>query len=352
MTPRSPRQPDLLSLLPLAPLLPLAVMATAGVALFAALSAPARAGRKDVAGRVFVVTGASSGLGRDAALKLGALGASVVLAARRDEVLEDVAAEIRAAGGQALVVATDVSDAAAVQALADAAVAAFGRVDAWVNNAAIGAIGRFEDIPLEDHDRTVDVNLKGVIHGSHVALRLFRQQGRGVLVNVGSVESRIPQPYHAVYAATKHAILGLGRAVRQELRLAGDNGIHVVTVMPWALDTPWWEVSGNHSGRAPRMIPMDGPGQAAEAIIQAAVMPRGDVAVGFKAKAALLGHQIMPGVAERLSADFVYGVQREQAPEAPDREGSLHEPPAQETGVEGGVRARMAREDAEGLAGA
>ncbi|WP_272874648.1 SDR family NAD(P)-dependent oxidoreductase [Roseomonas haemaphysalidis] len=347
---RSPMPPpSTLALLPLAPLLPLALLAGAGLALLA--GRPARAVRReDVAGRVFVVTGASSGVGRAVAVRLGALGGRVVLAARREAELEAVAAELRAAGGEALVVPTDVSDAAAVAALAAAAVERFGGVDAWINNAGIGALGRFEDISVEDHARTVDVNLKGVIFGSHAALRLFRARGQGTLVNVGSVESRIPMPYHTTYAATKHAILGLGRALRQEARLAGLRGVGVVTVMPWALDTPWWNVAGNHTGRSPRMILMDGPEQTAGAIVQAAVHPMGDVAVGWKAKATVLGHQIVPGVAEHLAADVMHKVQQEMAPPAGDREGALHEPPAQDTGEQGGVRAKMRREDATGEA--
>jgi short-subunit dehydrogenase len=341
----------LLPLFAVAPLLPLAALAGIGFALFAGRPGR-RSQQNDIIGSVFVLTGASSGVGRGIALRLGARGASVVLAARRAEELEEVAAELRAAGGEALVVPTDVSQPEAVAELAKAALTRFGRVDAWINNAAIGAIGRFEDIPVEDHARIVDVNLKGVIYGSHAALTLFRNQGQGALVNVGSVESRIPMPYHATYAATKHAILGLGRALRQELRLAGERGIGVATIMPWALDTPWWEVAGNHSGHSPRMMPMDSPDQTIEAVIQAAIAPRGDVAVGFKAKAALLGHQLVPGLAERLAADFVHGVQTKQAPPAQDRDGAMYETPVQDTGVGGGVRARMRQEDSMGEAGA
>lgn len=346
--PMAPRA-SALALLPLAPLVPLALLAGAGLGLLSAR--PARAVRRgDVAGRVFVVTGASSGVGRGVAVRLGALGGRVVLAARREAELEEVAAEVRAAGGEALVVPTDVSDAGAVAALAEAAVARFGPVDGWINNAGIGALGRFEDISVEDHARIVDVNFKGVVYGSHAALRLFRARGRGALVNVGSVESRLPMPFHATYAATKHAVLGLGRALRQEMRLAGERGVGVVTVMPWALDTPWWNVAGNHTGRSPRMILMDGPEQTAEAVVRAAVWPAGDVAVGWKSKATLLGHQLVPGVAEHMAADVMHKVQQELAPPAGERDGALREPPAEPTGEEGGVRARMRREDASGVA--
>ena len=192
--------------------MPFLALAALCALLVAGCAAPSRLGQSDqqrVAGRTFVVTGASSGFGRGVALKLASYGANVVLAARRTEALEDVAREVRAAGGQPLVVTTDVGRPEQVERLADAAVGRFGRIDAWINNAGVGAIGRFEEIPVEDHSRIVDTNFKGVIYGSHAALRQFRRQGSGTLVNIASVEGRVPLAYHASYAATKHAVLFL-----------------------------------------------------------------------------------------------------------------------------------------------
>jgi short-subunit dehydrogenase len=177
--------------------------------------------RQAVAGKTYVVTGASSGLGRGVALELGAMRANVVLAARQANVLEEVATQVKAAGGTPLVVPTDVARPQDVQRLLDAALARFGRVDVWINNAGVGAIGPFGAIPVEDHARVVDVNLKGVIYGSHAALRQFSAQGGGTLVNIGSVESEVPLAYHASYASTKAAVLSLGRALNEELRLTG-----------------------------------------------------------------------------------------------------------------------------------
>ncbi|TCZ58734.1 SDR family NAD(P)-dependent oxidoreductase [Roseicella aquatilis] len=308
--------------------------------------------RREIAGRTFVVTGASSGLGRGVALGLAAQGGHVVLAARRAGVLEEVAAAARAAGGQALVVPTDVSRPEEVQRLAEAALARFGRIDVWINNAGVAAIGRFEEVPVEAHARVVDVNLKGVIHGSHAALRQFRRQGFGTLVNIASVEGRIPVAYHASYAATKHAVIGLGGALRQELRLAGLDRIQVATVLPWAVDTPFWQHTANYSGGTPRMVLMDDPQPVVEAIIGVAVRPRKELAVGWKAKAAVLGDQLWPGLAEHVAGNVAHRVQMETAPPAPPTSGSLFTPVPGSTGVEGGARARMAREDAARRAGA
>jgi len=300
---------------------------------------------KLIAGRTFVVTGASSGFGRGVALALAERGANVVLAARRAEVLEAVAAEARAAGGTPLVVATDVADPAAVERLAEATVGRFGRIDAWINNAGIGAIGRFEAIPIADHSRVVDVNFKGVVYGSHAALRRFKAQGYGTLVNISSVEGEIALPYHSTYAATKHAVLGLGAALHQELRLAGQKRIKVSTVMPWAADTPYFTHTANYSGGTPRMVAMDGPEKVVAAIVRAAIKPEKRVAVGWKAKGAVSAHRLFPGLTERIAADVTHDVQIEDAPPAPPTSGSLHRPMPEGTDVSGGVRERMERED-------
>ena len=320
----------------------------------AGCAAPSRLGQSDrdtVAGRTYVVTGASSGLGRGVALELASYGAAVVLAARRTEALDRVAEEVRAAGGRPLVVTTDVSQPDQVQRLADAAVERFGRIDVWVNNAAVGAIGRFEDIPLEDHARVVDVNLKGVIYGSHAALRQFRRQGSGTLVNVASVEGRVPLAYHASYAATKHAVLGLGAALNEELRLSGMDAIKVAAVLPWAVDTPFWEHTANYSGGTPRMYRMDGAQEVVDAIVWVSVHPREEYAVGWKARGSVLGARIWPGLTERIAGDLVHRAQVETALPAPPTAGSLHEPTRSGTAVEGGARARMEREDRQRLGG-
>lgn len=190
-----------------------------------------------VANKTYVITGASSGFWRGVALEVAAMKANVVLAACRTEVLNEVAAQASAASGTPLVVTTDVSRPDDVRRLADAAIVRFGRIDVWINNAAAGDIGYFDRIPLEDYARVIVVNLKGLIYGSHIALRQLRKQGAGTLVNIGSIENVVPQALHAIYAATKAATLSLGRSLNEELRLSGAQGIKVSTVLPWATDT-------------------------------------------------------------------------------------------------------------------
>ena len=113
---------------------------------------------------------------------------------------------------------TDVSDRAAVEELARRAIGRFGHFDVWINNAGVAAIGRFDEVPLEDHDKVIRTDLLGTIYGSHVALRHFREQGAGTLINVASVIGKIPAPLYASYTAAKFGVVGLSDALRQELK--------------------------------------------------------------------------------------------------------------------------------------
>ncbi|MGE4339045.1 MAG: SDR family NAD(P)-dependent oxidoreductase [Pigmentiphaga sp.] len=297
-------------------------------------------------GATIVITGASSGFGRGAAMKLAASGANVVLAARRAELIEALAAEISAKGGHAMALATDVSDPKDIAALGAAAVEQFGRIDVWINNVGVGALGLFWDIPIEDHARVVDVNLKGLIFGSHEALRRFRDQGFGTLIQLGSIDSEVPLAYQASYAATKAAVLSLSRSLNEELRLCGHDAIKVGTIMPWAVDTPWWTHAANYTGHAPRMAAMDDPEIVIEAIARACLEPREEQPVGPKARASNLSHRWFPDLTERLTARIADREVAKAMP-VPHTTGALHEPMVEGAAVDGGIRARMAQEDAE-----
>jgi short-subunit dehydrogenase len=299
-----------------------------------------------LANKTYVITGASSGFGRGVAVRLGAEHANVVLAARRTELLGEVAAQVEAAGGKALVVTTDVSKPEEVERLASSAVDRFGRIDVWINNVGVGAIGRFWEIPVVDQARIIDVNLKGVVYGSHAALRQFRSQGFGSLVNIGSIDSEVPLAYQATYAATKAGVLSLSRSLNEELRLNGSPQIRVSTIMPWAADTPWWRHAANYSGGTPRMAAMDDPSKVVEAIIWVSLHPREELPVGWKARASDLSHHVAPDLTERLSANIAHKYQIKTAPPAPPTAGSIHAPMEAGRGVDDRVRARMKAEDA------
>ena len=301
---------------------------------------------KNLSGKTIVITGASSGFGRGSAEKLAGLGANVVVAARRGEVLDQLVAQIAADGGTAVAVETDVSDPAAVSRLATTAIEHFGRIDVWVNNVGIGALGLFWDIPIEDHARVIDVNLKGLIYGAHAALTHFRAVGDGVLVNVGSVDSEVPLAYQASYAASKAAVLSLSRTLNEELRLVGQHEtIKVGTIMPWAVDTPWWTHAANYTGHEPRMALMDDPSIVVDAIVAACTDPKEEQPVGPKARASDISHHLFPDLTERLSAKIADAEVGKAGP-LPHTTGSIYAPMADGTGVDGGIRERMKREDA------
>ncbi|WP_082455499.1 SDR family NAD(P)-dependent oxidoreductase [Hymenobacter sp. AT01-02] len=301
-------------------------------------------GQQKVQGKTYVIIGASSGFGRGMAEQLGSFKANVVLAARRTELLEEVATKIRAAGGTALVVPTDISQPDQVQRLADAAVQQYGRVDVWVNDVGVGGIGRFWEIPLTDYSRLIDVNLKGIVYGSQVAIKLFQKQGKGVLMNLGSVESEVPLAYHAVYASTKGAIRNLDQALNNELRLNGYSAIKVVTIEPWAVDTPFWGHAANYSGGTPRMAAMDPPSKVVNAMVRSSVRPRQELPVGWKARGAFFSHGLMPHFTERVSANIAHRYQIKTAPPAPATPGSVHQAMPTGRGVDDGVRQRMKEE--------
>jgi short-subunit dehydrogenase len=228
-----------------------------------------------LSGSTVVITGATSGFGRGVALALAQEGANVVLAARRSGVLESLEKEIASQGGEALAVVTDVGSAGDVERLCQQSVQHYGRIDVWINNVGVGALGFFWDIPTDVHARLVEVNLNGLIYGCHAALRQFLSQDGGTLINVGSVDSEVPLALQNTYAATKAAVLSLSRSLNEELRLSENSDrIRVATIMPWAVDTPWWIHAANYTGHAPRMAAMDDPELVIYAIAKHALSPK------------------------------------------------------------------------------
>jgi short-subunit dehydrogenase len=281
----------------------------------------------DIQGRTIVLTGASSGFGRGVALKLAPFKVNLVLAARRDQLLDELVALCEKAGSQAIAVPTDVSKEEDMLDLSAKALQRFGHYDVWINDAGGGAVGAFTDIPLAEHAQVVATDLLGTIYGSHLALNYFKTLGRGTLINIASMLGKIPAPYYASYCAAKHGVVGLSAALRQELAAQKFDDIHVCTVMPMAMDTPFFAHAANYSGHESVPVP---PLDAAEKVIDAIVDlfsdPKGEIPVGATSMSNLIMHNTLPAVSEKIMGKLTHKAQMEDAPPAPISPGSLREP--------------------------
>jgi NAD(P)-dependent dehydrogenase (short-subunit alcohol dehydrogenase family) len=246
--------------------------------------------------RVVVLTGASSGIGRAAALAFAARGDRLVLAARGPRDLASVAA---ACGGDPLIVPTDVTQCHEVDELAEAAVDRFGRIDVWVDSAAVMAYGRFEDLPANVFDRVVTTDLLGPANIARSALRQFRSQGHGTLILCGSLLARITAPYMSAYCTAKWGMRGLARTLRQELRDA--PGIHVCTLTPGSVDSPIYTSAANYAGFVGRPPPpVDSAERMAGAIMKLADRPRAEMSVGLANRFTEFGFVVLPPVYDAL----------------------------------------------------
>lgn len=198
---------------------------------------------ENIAGKVVVITGASSGLGEAAARLLSAQGASVVLGARRADRIQALADELTASGGKALAVPTDVIHCDQVKRLVDNAVQTFGRIDVMLNNAGLMPQSLLENLKIDEWERMIDVNIKGVLYGIAAALPYMMRQKAGQIINVSSVAGHKVSPGSAVYAATKHAELALTEGLRQEvkpynLRTTVISPGAVATELPYSVTDP------------------------------------------------------------------------------------------------------------------
>ena len=287
---------------------------------------------------VIVITGASSGIGQATAEAFAKRGARLVLAARDGVALKTVAARCRAGGAaDAIAVATDVTDAAAVKALAERARSWGGRIDVWVSNVGVGAVGRYHETPMEAHAQVIRANLIGHMNDAHVAVPIFLEQEDGVFVNMISLGGFAAAPFAAAYSASKFGLRGFGEALRAEL--ADHPDIHVCDVYPAFIDTPGIRHGANYVGRklsAPP--PVYDPRKVARAVVRLADHPRASTLVGAVAHLVRLGHAVAPDLSGRIMARFMEEY-FSRARRAPVTDGNLFGPPAVAGGIDGGLRA-------------
>jgi len=284
---------------------------------------------------VVVITGASSGIGQATAEALARRGSRLVLAARNAAALEEVAQNCRRLGGQATVVPTDVTDAAAVRTLAEKA-SAFGKIDVWISNLGVGAIGRFEETPIEAHEQTIRANLLGHINDAHAVIPIFLRQGKGTFINMISLGGFAAAPFATAYSASKFGLRGFSEALRAEL--ADKPGIHICDIYPAFVDTPGLRHGANYVGRevsAPP--PLLDPRTVADTIISVICRPRATTTVGIVTSATRLAHLVVPDLAARTLGRFIASYFKQAHPVATS-DGNLYQPSLDAARIDGGLR--------------
>jgi short-subunit dehydrogenase len=199
-------------------------------------------------------------------------------------------------------------------------------------------LGKFHEIPLEDHVRVIQTDLLGVIFGSYFAIQQFRNQQFGTLINVASALGKVPAPYYPSYTAAKYGVVGLSAALRQELNEDKlEDSIHVCTVMPMAHDTPFFDHAANYTGHEAAPIPpLYDPEKVVDTLLDLAVDPEDEVVVGGAGKFAVALHNIFPGMVEKMMGTETRKEQMEKAAPAGDTKGALHEPAEVGTEVKAG----------------
>jgi len=286
-------------------------------------------------GHRVVITGASSGIGAATAVAFAAAGARVVLGARGREGLDDVASRCAAAGGSAIVRPVDCTDAGAVAAFAAEARELLGGIDVWFSCEGVGVLGRYEDVPIADHARVVDVNLVAHMNDVHAVLPIFLAQDRGTWVNMISAGGFVATPYAAAYSASKFGLRGLSAALRGEV--SKRPHIHICDVCPTFVDTPGVDHAGNYTGARLSLPPGSlAPETVAKAVVRLATRPRNLTAVGAPAVAFKLGEFAAPNLLAAIVSGFL-DTWSARAPDGDDSDGVLFEPGAP-AGPDGGRR--------------
>ncbi|MFG2593955.1 SDR family oxidoreductase [Streptomyces sp. NPDC048438] len=197
--------------------------------------------------KVVVITGASSGIGAVSAKALAARGAKIVAAARGQEDLDQLVADIEKAGGTAVARLTDATDAADMQALADFTVDTYGRIDVLVNNAGLMLFSYWKDLALDDWNRMLDVNIRGYLNGVHATLPVMLRQRSGHILNMDSVAGHQVGDGAGVYSATKFFVQAMTESMRKELSV--HEGIKASTISPGVIDTGWADKVTDPAGR-------------------------------------------------------------------------------------------------------
>ena len=273
--------------------------------------------------QVVVITGASSGIGRQSAVRFARAGAKVVCVARNAEALASVVAEVTVAGGTAASAVADVADYGQLKAAAEFAVNEYGRIDTWVNDAGVGMYTKLLDTPIEDDRRLFETNFWGIVHGCRIAVPYLLKAGGGALINLGSEVSDVSIPVQGMYATSKHAILGFTDALRQEV-LHDGLPVSVTLIKPAAINTPFPRHAKNNLDRdATLPAPVYAVDLVADQILYAAQYGGRELYAGGGGRVmAFLGRQF-PGLMDRAMSTLGFSQQQADRPADHSYEG-LH----------------------------
>lgn len=257
-------------------------------------------GNNKLTGQTIIITGASSGAGRAAAVEFAPYKPYLVLAARNETALQEVAGECRELGAEVLVVPTDVTDPKAMINLANAANDWLGHIDVWINNAGVLAAGDFDVTPIEVHEQVVQINLMGYLNGAHAVLPFFKKQQKGILINNISIGGFSPVPYGAGYTASKFGLRGFSKALKGEL--AAWPNIHICDLFPAFLDTPGIVHAGNYTGKHLKPAPpVYDPRRLAQAMVELVKNPKQNTYVGSVSLLLKLSNALFPELTPKLT---------------------------------------------------
>jgi short-subunit dehydrogenase len=283
---------------------------------------------KPLSEQTLVLTGASSGIGLVTARMAAGRGARLLLVARNEDALRELAQELREQGHEAAYVVADVGEEMQVDHAASEAVRLFGGFDTWINNAAVSIYGPIDEVEIRDMRRLFDTNFWGYVYGSRAAVRHFRERpGGGKLINIGSVLGERAIPLQGIYSASKHAVAGFTEALRTEMyteRLP----VSITLVKPSAIDTPYKDHAKNYLQYAPKNPPpVYEPEVVARAVLHAAEHHVRDLVVGGAGRLINFSTNLLPGLADRVMGRIMPRLQQKRGePPRPRDQNNLYTP--------------------------
>jgi NAD(P)-dependent dehydrogenase (short-subunit alcohol dehydrogenase family) len=290
---------------------------------------------KPVGEQVVALMGASSGIGRETALRFAERGARVVVSARSEEGLNSLVEEIRGKGGLATAVPAEVTEFEQVKGVAERAVEEYGRLDTWVHLAAVLLVASFEETTPEEFARVIDVNLMGQVYGAMAALPHIKREGGGALIHVSSMGAKRSIPLQSAYCASKHSVDGFLESLRVELKHEGWP-ISVTQMLPATINTPFFDKARTKLGVKPvAPPPIYQPSIVSEVILHAAENPTRDLVVGGAAKALILSQAVSPRLLDTLLKARGFEVPHTREPKPEDAPDNLLEPIEDRNTVEG-----------------